>query len=112
MPQIPWLEPAINGQRYGQMIHPTTNPRSLGKPASNGCIGLSEADAWKLYFYAPLGTKVHIRYDLQEINAAGDTIRYEDIYRLRRTGKSSKPIAVAGFWPEKTSGICVCDTMF
>ena len=112
MPQIPWLEPQINGQRLGQMIHPTTNPRSLGKPASNGCIGLSEADAWKLYYYAPLGTKVHIRYDLQEINAAGDTLRYQDIYRLRRTGKPLKPIAVAGFWPKETAGICVCDTMF
>jgi hypothetical protein len=112
MPQIPWLEPSIKGQRYGQMIHPTTNPRSLGKPASNGCIGLSEANAWRVYFFAPLGTKVHIRYDLREINAAGDTLLYEDIYQLRRTGKSSKPVAVAGFWQEKTAGICVCDTMF
>jgi L,D-transpeptidase ErfK/SrfK len=112
MPQIPWLEPIINGQRYGQMIHPTTNPRSLGKPTSNGCIGIGEANAWRLYFFAPIGTKVHIRFDLQEINAAGDTLNYENIYRLKRTGKSLKPISVAGFWPGKMAGICVCDTMF
>jgi len=112
MPQIPWLEPAINGIRYGQMIHPTTNPRSLGKPASNGCIGVSEADAWRLYYFAPLGTKVTVRYDLQEINAQGDTLRYEDIYQLRRTVKSPKAIAVAGVWLKNTAGVCVCDTMF
>ncbi len=112
MPQIPWLEPAINGQRYGQMIHPTTNPRSLGKPASNGCIGVSEADAWRVYYFAPLGTEVTIRYDLQEINAQGDTLRYDDIYQLWRAGKTPRAIAVAGFWREKTAGICVCDTMF
>lgn len=112
MPQIPWLEPSINGQRYGQMIHPTTNPRSLKKTASNGCIGLSEADAWRVYVYAPIGTKVLIRYDLQEVNARGDTLRYEDIYHLRNARKSTQAIAVAGFWKEKTAGICVCDTMF
>jgi len=112
MPQIPWLEPAINGQRYGQMIHPTTNPRSLGKAASNGCIGVSEADAWRIYFYAPVGTQVTIRYDLQEINAQGDTLRYDDIYQLWRAGKRPVPLAVAGIWREKTEGVCVCDTMF
>jgi len=112
MPQIPWLEPAINDIRYGQMIHPTTNPRSLGKPASNGCIGVSEADAWRIYFYAPKGTKLTIRYDLQEINTVGDTLHFEDIYQLRRTGKSSKAIAVAGVWRAITAEVCVCDTMF
>ncbi|MFN0174731.1 MAG: L,D-transpeptidase [Saprospiraceae bacterium] len=112
MPQIPWLEPVINGQRYGQMIHPTTNPRSLGKAASNGCIGVSEADAWRIYFYATLGTKVTIRYELQEINAQGDTLRYDDIYQLWRAGKKPMPLAVAGIWREKTDGICVCDSLF
>lgn len=112
MPQIPWLEPQINGQRYGQMIHPTTNPRSLGKAASNGCIGVGEADAWRIYYYAPVGTQVQIRYDLQEFRPNGDTLRYEDIYQLRRTGKNAKSIAVTGYWMENTSGICVCDTMF
>ncbi len=112
MPQIPWIEPIISGQRYGQMIHPTTNPRTLGKPASNGCIGVSEADAWRIYYFAPLGTKVNIRYDLEAVNAAGDTLHYEDIYRLRKAGKSGKAIAVAGFWQEKTEGVCVCDSLF
>ncbi len=112
MPQIPWLEPVINGYRYGQMIHPTTNPRTLGKPASNGCIGTSEADAWRVYFFAPLGTKVLIRYDLQTINEKGDTLRYDDVYHLRRPGRTVGPIAAAGFLPKKTDGLCVCDSMF
>ena len=112
MPHIPWLEPLINGHRYGQMIHPTTNPRTLGKAASNGCIGTSEADAWRVYFFAPLGTKVLIRYDLEEITTQGDTLRYGDVYHLRRSGRVAKPIAVAEFLPEKTKEICLCDSMF
>lgn len=112
MPQIPWLEPVLNGQRYGQMIHPTTNPRSLGKTASNGCIGVSEADAWRVYWFAPEGTRVRIRYDLEEINAAGDTLHYEDIYRLKKRGLTGRPLAVSSFLREKTEGICTCDTMF
>ncbi|MDO8367510.1 MAG: L,D-transpeptidase, partial [Saprospiraceae bacterium] len=112
MPQIPWLEPAINGQRLGQMIHPTTNPRSLGKPASNGCIGVNEANAWRIYFFAPVGTKVTIRYDLEEINAEGDTVRYEDIYRLRKTGKSAEAVPVAGIYRGQPEVICICDSIF
>ncbi len=112
MPQIPWLEPLIDGHRYGQMIHPTTNPKTLGKAASNGCIGTSEADAWRVYFFAPVGTKVLIRYDLQAINERGDTIRYDNVYHLRRSVRVAKPIAVADFLPKKPDEICVCDSMF
>ena len=68
MPQIPFLETEISGVRNGQMIHPTTNPETLGKPYSNGCIGVSEADAWIIYYYAPIGTKITIRYDLNTEN--------------------------------------------
>lgn len=64
MPKIPWIETEINGVRNGQMIHPTTNPKSLGKAYSNGCIGTKEADAWIIYYYAPLGTKIKIQYDI------------------------------------------------
>ncbi len=56
LPNIPWLEPEINGIRYGQLIHPTTNLETLGKAYSNGCISLRESDAWSVFFYAPLGT--------------------------------------------------------
>lgn len=87
MPQIPWLEPAIEGRRIGQMIHPTTNPKTLGKAASNGCIGTREADAWRIYYYAPLGTKVTVRYDLVEITAQGDTLRWKDVYKYEKKGK-------------------------
>jgi hypothetical protein len=80
LPNIPWIEPEINGIRYGQLIHPTTNLETLGKAVSNGCIGLSEADAWTVFFYTPLGTKIRIRYDLDITNEAGESIRLKNIY--------------------------------
>lgn len=108
MPQIPWLEPAINGQRYGQMIHPTTNPATLGKPASNGCIGTREADAWRIYYYAPVGTPVVIRYDLTEANAPGDTLRYKDIYQYqKKSKKTGKQASLAFPFPSKPNA-CWC----
>ena len=88
MPVIPWLEPEIDGQRYGQLIHPTTNPKTLGKAYSNGCIGLGEADAWYQYYYAPVGTRVNFRYSLQVVNSQGDTIQLKDIYNWK--GKVQK----------------------
>ena len=80
MPLIPWLGTEINGRRFGQLIHPSTNPKTLEKAYSNGCIGTKEADAWYIYYYAPLGTKVVIRYDREIINENGDTILLKDIY--------------------------------
>lgn len=80
MPMIPWIEPEINGRRLGQLIHPTTNPSTLGRAASNGCIGCSEADAWRLYYHAPLGTRIVIRYDLNIPLPDGDTLRLGDVY--------------------------------
>ena len=79
VPRIPFLSPEINGKRWGQLIHPTTNAETLGKAYSNGCIGTGEADAWRIYFHAPIGTKVVIRYDL-EIEENGDTIKLKNIY--------------------------------
>lgn len=108
MPIIPWLEPAIEGQRYGQMIHPTTNPRTLGRPASNGCIGLKEADAWRVYYYAPIGTKVVVRYDLMEINQSGDTLRFKDIYQYT-DGVKKAAIQVALFPLPKLKNACWCE---
>ncbi len=84
MPLQPWLEPKIYGQLWGQLIHPTTNPSSLGKAYSNGCIGTKEADIWRLYYYAPVGTKVKIRYDLRVINEQGDTLRLKHIYNSKK----------------------------
>lgn len=80
LPAIPWLEPEINGIRYGHLIHPTTNLATLEKASSNGCIGLRESDAWIVYYYAPLGTKVDIKYELQGKNDAGETVEFENIY--------------------------------
>jgi L,D-transpeptidase ErfK/SrfK len=108
MPLIPWIEPSINGIRYGQMIHPTTNPKTLGKTASNGCIGLKEADAWRVYYYAPIGTQVVVRYDLLEINEKGDTLRYEDVYKYQRRKKKA-PIQAALFTLPKKANVCWCE---
>lgn len=83
MPQIPWVETEINGVRNGQMIHPTTNPETLGKAYSNGCIGVGEAAAWIIYYHAPLGTKIQIRYDLTIPNGS-DTLHLKDIYGLSK----------------------------
>ena len=80
MPQIPWIETEINGVRNGQLIHPTTNPKSLGKAYSNGCIGTREADAWIIYYHAPIGTRINIRYDLQVKDSLGNERVLEDIY--------------------------------
>jgi L,D-transpeptidase ErfK/SrfK len=80
LPQIPFIETEISGLRYGQLIHPTTNPITLGKAYSNGCIGTKEADAWVIYYHAPINTKIRIRYDLTVINKNGEKIILKDIY--------------------------------
>jgi len=81
LPQIPFLYPVINGYMHGQLIHPTTNPNTLGKAYSNGCIGTNEADAWRIYAFAPIGTEIVIRYDLNVTNDQGQEIVLKDIYR-------------------------------
>jgi len=80
LPQIPFIIPEIEGKRSGQIIHPTTNPITLGKAYSNGCIGTKEADAWVIYYHAPIGTKIIIRYDLNVHNENGNEIVLKDIY--------------------------------
>jgi len=80
LPQIPFIETEINGIRHGQLIHPTTNPITLNKAYSNGCIGTNEADAWIIYYYAPINTKIRIRYDLNVINEEGEKVVLKDIY--------------------------------
>lgn len=82
MPQIPWIETEINEVRNGQMIHPTTNPETLGKAYSNGCIGTREADAWIIYYYTPIGTTIKIRYQLKVRDSIGKEMELEDIYKL------------------------------
>ena len=84
MPQIPWIETEINGLRNGQMIHPTTNPKTLEKAYSNGCMGAKEADAWIIYYYAPIGTTIEIRYDLKVKGEDGKVYELKDIYGYRK----------------------------
>jgi L,D-transpeptidase ErfK/SrfK len=80
LPRIPWIEPSLNGTRYGQLIHPTTNPATLGKAYSNGCVGMGEADMWRVYYHAPIGTKVSFRYNLTVVDEGGDTLQLKNIY--------------------------------
>jgi L,D-transpeptidase ErfK/SrfK len=84
LPQIPFIETEINGLRYGQLIHATTNPNTLGKAYSNGCIGTKETDAWVIYYYAPINTKIAIRYNLKiKDSINGKKISLKDIYRYQ-----------------------------
>lgn len=89
MPLVPWMETEINGRRNGQLIHPTTNPVTLGKAYSNGCIGTGEKEAWLIYYHAPVGTPVRIRYDLEVENKQGDSIQLPDIYNRWNSGSST-----------------------
>lgn len=87
LPQIPFLETEINGIRNGQLIHPTTNPITLEKAYSNGCIGTKETDAWVIYYYAPIGTKITIRYDLNIKDSLGEKRVLKDIYNYKKNLK-------------------------
>ena len=85
LPQIPFIETEINGVRYGQLIHPTTNPVTLGKASSNGCIGTNEAAGWVIYYYAPINTKITIRYDLIVKDLGnGNNLILKDIYGYKK----------------------------
>lgn len=100
LPRIPWLDVEIDGQRYGQLLHPTTNINTLGRAYSNGCVGISEAAAWRLYYSAPVGTKVFFRYDLEVVDEWGDTILLRDIYPgFERISPLRWKPAQAAFWP-------------
>lgn len=83
LPQIPFIETEINGVKYGQLIHPTTNPATLGSASSNGCIGTKESDAWIIYYHAPINTKIIIRYDLDVIDKNGRNLTLHDIYNYK-----------------------------
>ena len=80
MPIMPSLEPTINGILVGTLIHATTNPKSLGKAYSHGCIGTSEPDIWSIYYLCPPGTKVSFRYDLEIKGKGGKPIQLKDVY--------------------------------
>lgn len=84
LPQIPFIETEINGRRNGQLIHPTTNPITLGKAYSNGCIGTKETDAWIIYYYAPINTRISIRYNLEISDKDGGKIILDDIYEFNK----------------------------
>ncbi len=84
MPLCPWIEPEIKGERYGQLIHPTTNLQTLNKAYSNGCIGTREGDIWRIYYHAPIGTAIFLRYHLFAPDEKGNWIQFKDVYGYRK----------------------------
>jgi L,D-transpeptidase ErfK/SrfK len=84
MPIMPSLQPSINGKFIGTLIHATTNPKSLGKACSHGCVGTSEPDIWSIYYYCPPGTKVRFRYDLEITGHDGKIFHLKDVYHLNK----------------------------
>jgi hypothetical protein len=73
-----WMRISPDG--YG--IHATNEPGSIGKARSHGCIRMSREDAEDLFDRVPLGTPVEIVYDLAGYDAAGEPVRYADLYGL------------------------------
>ncbi|MCB0548628.1 MAG: L,D-transpeptidase [Phaeodactylibacter sp.] len=111
MPLIPWIEPELDGHRYGQLIHPTTNPKTLNKAYSNGCIGIKEADAWYVYYYAPVGTSVHVHYNLTIWGEDGEKITLKDIYNWKDKYKDPEEQEGGKALEEATRKIptgCIC----
>jgi L,D-transpeptidase ErfK/SrfK len=112
LPGMPWIEPELDGIRYGQLIHPTTNPKTLGKSYSNGCIGVKEGDMWRIYYHAPLGTKVVVRYDLEVIGEKGDTTLLKNIYpgfeQKEKRRKNIAALMTPGFDVHNTTSFCDC----
>jgi lipoprotein-anchoring transpeptidase ErfK/SrfK len=49
------------GDFYGYGIHGTSEPETIGKPSSNGCIRLLNEDAEELFKFVMLKTKVVIQ---------------------------------------------------
>ncbi|HLV39510.1 L,D-transpeptidase [Xanthomarina sp.] len=111
LPAIPWIEPAINGRSIGQLIHPTTNKATLEKASSNGCIGLRESDAWIVYYYAPLGTKVVFRYDLQGKNDKGEAVQFKNIYPGFENIKIIEESRDTVLKPIDATSIHICDVI-
>lgn len=83
----------------------------MGKASSNGCIGMREADMWRLYYHAPVGTPIIIRYDLVAINEQGDTSRLPNIYPGFEKMQKRNEIITAAAAKIKASGevFPVCD---
>lgn len=56
-----WLGFSGGGRAGGLGIHGTTDPQTIGKKVSNGCIRMHNADVEELYDFVPKGAPVIIR---------------------------------------------------
>ncbi|MEE9260888.1 MAG: L,D-transpeptidase family protein, partial [Candidatus Scalindua sediminis] len=56
-----WMGFEDKGDFYGYGIHGTSEPETIGKPSSNGCIRLLNEDAEELFKFVKLKTKVVIQ---------------------------------------------------
>lgn len=77
-----WLGLSIKG--YG--IHGNTNPASIGRLASSGCIRMKNEDIQYLYHLIQVGTSVTIRYQTLFLEQKSDEEPYlrilQDVYGL------------------------------
>ena len=81
MPITPSITLNVNNVITGQLIHATTNPETLGKAYSNGCMGTNEFDIWYIYYYSPPGVNVEIIYDLNPLGTEDTSDDLKDIYK-------------------------------
>src|SRR3989344_6540683 len=58
LPGVPW---DLYFTEQGAAIHGTYWHENFGKPASNGCVNLPLAEAYKLYTWAEVGAEVTVR---------------------------------------------------
>ena len=63
MPLMPWLEPEINGECNGQLIHPTTNENTLGKILKAHTSDKDAIQAIYLRVLARSATPPHSQYN-------------------------------------------------
>lgn len=56
-----WLGFKDTPEAQGYGIHGTTEPGSIGKDVSQGCVRLQNADAEELFGWVSFGTEVEIR---------------------------------------------------
>jgi len=108
LPRIPWMEPELGEIRHGQWIHPTTNKNTLEKAYSNGCIGVSEGDMWRIYYHSKIGTPITIRYDLEVNDENGERKILKNIYpSMKRSIAQIVPV-IPGKTVDVPVPLCSC----
>ncbi len=98
-----WI--GLDAKGYG--IHGTNAPKSVGKPASHGCIRMRKADVEELFELVRVGDKVEIQY--VTVLAGGEVLT--DIYQraaapaaVPAAAPAAAPVAVAAVASDANGG--------